>query len=416
LFIYRTLLTLLAPALCIALLWRLLRGKETLAGLKQRLGYVAKFDGPIIWVHGASVGELTAARSLVEQLLHADAETQVHVTANTYTGVDYALSWKNPRVTASLAPLDYGWAARRFLARISPGKMISLENEIWPNRFRICAENAIPIVVAAGRISSSAFATWTRLGGLAKATMQSITLLSSGDANSSERFTALGLPKSAQREVLNLKAFVALPQPDAAKIAAIHKWSPRSNVFLAASTHSGEDQIILKAFQLARQHTPDLRLIIAPRHPDRVPEIVHLLKQAGLKFSRHTEATPPNDIGDVLIADGLGDMALWYSVSFAAFVGGSLVEKGGHTPFEPAQFNCAIIHGPSTYNQSAAYEALQTANAATQVNDGAALANAISASHKLFLRDGPSTHPQSALGTVQGGDALAGFVREITDV
>ena len=245
--------------------------------------------------------------------------------------------------------------------------------------------------------------------------MQSITLLSPGDGNSGERFVVLGLPTSAQREVLNLKAYVALPQPDTAKIATIQKWSARSNTFLAASTHSGEDQVILQAFQLARRNAPDLRLILAPRHPDRVPKIVHLLDEAGLKFSRHTKALQPNEIDDVLIADALGEMALWYSASFAAFVGGSLVEKGGHTPFEPAQFNCAIIYGPSTYNQSAAYEALKAANAATQVNDAAALAKAISTSHEDFLKNGPSTHAGEVLSQGQAVSALAAFVREILE-
>jgi len=378
LLIYRFALFLLAPILAVIFALRL-SAKETANGLRERFGRV-KTDAPkqsVIWLHGASIGELTAARTLISTLLERHAQLSFIVTMNSYTARKMVLGWDEPRINASLAPLDYRIFIRRFLNSWKPVALISLENELWPNRLSECKNANIPVLIAGGRLSEKAAVFWGWIPGLAQTMLGNVTYLAPQDAASRERFIALGLPPDAIGPILNLKSTVELPPPSATDLRFWSALYPLEKTFLAASTHDGEDRIILDAFEMARREIPDLRLILAPRHPERTATIEKLISSRPLTFLRKSSPSLPDPAPDVLVADTLGEMALWYKLAFATFVGGTLVEKGGHTPIEPMQFRSVVLHGPSVSNHQAAFSQLDDTLAAICISDAKTLCAAI---------------------------------------
>lgn len=377
-FLYRFALFWLAPILALAFGLRRLRGRETGEGLWQRAGIAPRKrpTGPVIWLHGASIGELTAARALLVSLLDQHPGLGLVATMNSYSARDLVRGWGDGRITPVLAPLDYRFCMRRFLKAWRPVLLISLENEIWPNRLVLCEQATIPVVILGGRISARGGAFWARFSGLAASLFQKVAYLVPQDATSEQRFLRLGVDSARVGPLLNLKSTVALPVPERSQIAAWARAFPRDTTLLAASTHVGEDAVVLEAFVSARRQIPDLRLILAPRHPDRATAVSDLIAAHGLTLSRRSQSDTPKPKADVLLADTLGEMALWYALAGATLVGGTLVDKGGHTPFEPTQFGTAIIHGPFVANHQAAYSALDGAGGALRVDDAQGLAQA----------------------------------------
>jgi 3-deoxy-D-manno-octulosonic-acid transferase len=373
--LYRLILTLLTPVLLGAGLIRVLKGRETLADLSQRLGLVRGFGpGPkgAIWLHGASNGELTSARPLLEALCGAVPGRCFVVTANTTSGRDLVEGWQVPQVTARLAPLDLRLSLAMFRARWRPAALIILENELWPNRMVTGLE---PVLCIGARLSEGSAKTWARFPRLARQILGRIAYLSPQDEGSATRFHALGLAMDRIGPVMSLKPDVVLGEPDGDEFATFAAYFPRADTILAASTHEGEEEIILDAFGMARQSRPNLRLILAPRHPRRATEISALIKARGLSHTKRSLGESPG--AEVYLADTLGEMALWYRLAGVSFIGGSLCQRGGHTPFEPAQAGSAILHGPDVANFQAVYAQLDQAKAALVVTDAQNLARAI---------------------------------------
>ncbi|WP_116131967.1 3-deoxy-D-manno-octulosonic acid transferase [Tropicimonas sp. IMCC34043] len=381
-FRYRLLLTLLSPVLALWLALRLLRGREGLTDLYERLGgggSVAPAGGPVLWLHGASNGELTSARTLIETLIARDHALRLVITANNPTGRDMVRGWGLPRVAACLAPLDFRACLRRFLARTTPRALLLLEGDLWPNRMVMAAARGLPVILVSARISTRSAAQWRHMPGAMQAMLGAVTLLSPQDAASAERFRALGLPDASLGPQLSLKSTVALPAPDAAALADLAALLPRADTVLAASTHAGEEAQVIAAFRTAQAERPRLKLILAIRHPARSDEVAALLRDAGLGFSTRSRGEAPGPGTPVYLADTLGEMPLWYTLAGQCFVGGSLVDKGGHTPFEPAQFGCAILHGPHVGNFTESYASLDAMDGAIAVADADGLARALAA-------------------------------------
>ncbi|VDS10457.1 3-deoxy-D-manno-octulosonic acid transferase [Paracoccus haematequi] len=326
--------------------------------LRQRLALdaVAPAD---IWVHGASVGELTSARPVIAALAQTH---RVLVTANSTTGRDRAAGWGLP---ARLAPLDVPGALARFLDRVRPRLQVTVESEFWPLRSQALAARAIPQAVIGARLSQRSAARWARLPGLIGPTLRRLAALSAQDPDSESWLRGLGLPAASILPPLDLKLLTPAgivpppPGPD------------RDRTLLAASTHEGEEAAVLDAWAQARRHRPDLRLILAIRHPPRGDAVAALLAQRGLAFERRSQGGTG---GAVLLADTLGEMDRWYAAAGICFVGGSLTDRGGHTPWEPAAHGCAILHGPHVGNFRDAYAALDDAGGAWSV-DAAGLAD-----------------------------------------
>lgn len=342
------------------------------AGLAERLDRPVPpaGTGPLIWLHGASNGELTSARPLIGALLDRAPDLRLLITANSLGGRDLLRGWALSRTAVTLAPVDDAGTVARFLDAARPVALVMIENEIWPIRLELCAARGVPVLVAGARISERSAARWARVPGLTKRLMACIVWLAPQDRGSGERFVALGLPAGRLGPVLTLKS---VPEQSGGAPAG----PARAQTLLAASTHAGEDEVVLDAFVAARAALPGLRLILAPRHPRRRDGIEALIRARGLGFATRSRGAGPAEGLPVYLADTLGEMERWYRMAGMTFVGGSLVEKGGHTPFEPAARGSAILHGPHFANFAPAYAALAAADAAIAVRDADSLAAAI---------------------------------------
>ena len=361
----------MALALPVVLLHQALRGAR--GAVPERLGFgPMPGPGPKLWLHAASVGEVTSARWVVEAVLAARPGVKVLVTTNTATARARVQEWSLPGLTAALAPFDSAGAAARVLDRWEPQALVVVENELWPARLRACDLRGVPVLVIGARMSARSARRWGLLRGLVQPMLASVTWLSAQDEASRGRYLALGLAPDAAGPVLALKALgrAEAPPPPFAPVA------PRAATLLAASTHEGEEALILDAFLAQTQFR---HLILAPRHPRRADEVARLLAARGLPFARRSQGAAPGPGDRVYLADTLGEMAHWYGMAGATVIGGSFAPKGGHTPWEPARQGSAILHGPSVHNFSGPFAALDRAGAALALRDGAGLSAALGA-------------------------------------
>ena len=400
--LYRLLLSLALPVLLARLLGRVLRGGEPAAMLAERLGGGEAAAPGALWLHAASNGELASARPLIAALQAARPDLRLLVTVNTVTARAMAQGWGDPRIAVRAAPLDARWSVARFLARHRPAALIGIENELWPNRFAMAAARGLPVFVIGARMSARSAARWRRTG-LGPRLMATITALSAQDEASEAAFQGLGLPAARLLPRLNLKTEISAPPPGFAL-----PW-PREKTLLAASTHEGEEEIVLEAFVRARAHDPELRLILAPRHPRRAEEIARLIAAQGLAHVTRTSGAAPG--APVLLADTMGEMANWYAAAGICFIGGTLAPKGGHTPFEPVAYGCALAHGPSVANHAAAFAALDAGGAALAVRDAATLAAAFETTPAG--QADLAARAQAALAALRDGAGPAALAREI---
>ena len=276
-------------------------------------------------------------------------------------------------MTARLAPLDTRWALARFFAAWQPVALVQIENEIWPNRMAMAHERRVPVMAADARMSARSAALWHRFPGLARDILGLIDHVAPQDAKSEERLIELGFPRRKLGTRMNLKAAVRMAPPEPEVLAAYGRGLPRDKTILAASTHAGEEEIVLTAFRKAREFDAHLKLILAPRHAARGEEVAKLIAQAGQPMARRSKGEMPGPTTSVYLADTMGEMPLWYRLAAVTFVGGSLVPKGGHTPYEPAQAGSAVVHGPYVQNHADAYRLLKMHKAAAEVRDAGSL-------------------------------------------
>lgn len=313
-----------------------------------------------IWVHAASVGELTSARMVIEALT---AMHSLQITTNSETGRALAVSWGLP---ARLAPLDLPSTLTRFLDAARPRLVVTVEGEFWPLRSRLLSERGVAQAIIGARMSERSAGTWGRFPRVIRPMLGRISALSAQDQGSEARLLNLGLPSHALLPRLDLKLLAPStmpPPPDA---------PGRNRVILAASTHEGEDAQVLDAFVQARTGRPDLRLILAPRHTNRADAIAALIATRNLPCARRSQGAQEAPQGGVLLADTMGEMAFWYARAGICIIGGSLTDHGGHTPWEPAAYACALLHGPHIGNFIEAFDALGALSAARPTGDLAA--------------------------------------------
>lgn len=337
----------------------LLRAAAPLMGasMRERLALSPPKTTPGgIWVHAASVGELNSARIILEALAR---DLPLTVTTNSKTGLALA---RDMGFAASLAPLDVPGAIRRFLDEVQPSVAVTIENELWPNRVRLLSSYGIAQVVLGARISARSAGRWARLQSLIGPTLQRLNLLSAQDSATEARLLALGLRQDALAERLNLKLLAP------AQIRTAPHGPKAARTILAASTHEGEDEIILQAFARLLVTHPDLRLILAPRHPERGDAVARLIAGLGLGFVRRSSGGGMGQ-NSVLLADSLGEMGEWYQAAGICVTGGSFTDHGGHTPWEPAAYGCAIIHGPHIGNFLQDYRSLADAGGAISTDE-----------------------------------------------
>lgn len=366
----RFLLPVVPLVMLVVALWRRISGAEGPDAFAERLGHLPRPKGRAIWLHGASNGEVASARWVLETLLASDPSLSVLVTCNTATTRAMVRGWYLPGVTAAFAPLDLRGPLARVLTVWRPLLLLTVEGEIYPRRFAVCAKAGIPVALIGARMSERSYRGWADLQPVMARALAGVTLASAQDAASGRRLVALGLPQDRVRAACDLKAVAIrrLPAPDLPPQDSRTRW------LLAASTHAGEEELVLDGFMAARARFD--HLILAPRHPRRADEVAALVTARGLSMARRSAGEIPG-AQDVFLADTMGEMDLWYARAGACFVGGSLAPRGGHSPWEPARFGCAILHGPSVANFAAAYAGLAAAGGALAVDTAQSLALAL---------------------------------------
>ncbi|MGL6209509.1 MAG: 3-deoxy-D-manno-octulosonic acid transferase [Paracoccaceae bacterium] len=360
---YRVIMACLAPVFLGLTVLDRLRGRLPRGALAQRLGFVPKPGaGRTIWLHGASNGELTSARWVLERLLEANPDSQALVTANTGTAVQMVRGWGLAGITAALSPLDTLGAAGRVLRRWHPALLLIVENELWPARLTAAQAAGVPVALIGARMSEGSARRWQRFApGLMRQGLSGLAHVSAQDAGSSARLKSLGVPQGIMGPDVMLKAHAIT-----ASTTPPDQPAARDRVLLAASTHPGEEAMILQAFQQARGQF-DL-LILAPRHPRRASEVAALITTMGLSFTSRSAGAMPKAGIPVFLADTMGEMALWYAMAGVTVIGGSFVPLDGHTPYEPAAHGSAIVHGPFMANFAEAVANLAEAGGAISVN------------------------------------------------
>ncbi|TBW34981.1 3-deoxy-D-manno-octulosonic acid transferase [Siculibacillus lacustris] len=376
---YRGLGRVLAPALPLLLARRTRAGKEDPTRRGERLGRPAKPRprGPLVWVHAASVGETVSVLALVERLIAAG--TAVLVTTGTVTSAAIAAQRLPAGAFHQFVPFDVAPHLGRFLDHWRPGLAIFVESEMWPTTVLELADRAIPQVLVNARLSERSARRWGLVGGTARALFGRLAAALAQSPGDGARLAALGV--GDVRVVGNLKYDGPPLGADPAEQARLAAAIGARPTWLAASTHPGEEAIAAQVHAAAAVHLPGLLTVIAPRHPVRGDEIRRELAGRGLTVASRSQGETPTAATDVFLADTIGEMGLLYRLVPIAFVGGSLADKGGQNPIEPARLGCAVIHGPSTRNFADVYRDLDAAGGATAITDAAGLAAAVVAAH-----------------------------------
>lgn len=371
---YSLLTGLIEPLAPLALERRAARGKEDSARLGERLGRSAapRPAGPLVWLHGASVGEALSLLPLIEDLGGARPDAHFLVTAGTRTAAELLARRLPPAAIHQYIPVDGPGAVRRFLDHWRPDVGVFVESELWPNLVLGAKARGVRLAMLSAKLSDASLENWRRLPGAARAMLGAFELVMAQDARSAERLASLGVHAAG---IADLK-FGADPLPaDDAALAAARGEAGGRPVILAASTHPGEDGPILARFGEALDDPAvaarDPLLVIVPRHIERGPAIAELARAQGLGVTRQG-AGEPVGAAPVRVADAMGELGLWFRLARLAIVGGSLVDGvGGHNPLEPARLGCPAISGPHVANWRSAYDGLVEAGGAALVGETA---------------------------------------------
>jgi 3-deoxy-D-manno-octulosonic-acid transferase len=385
--LYRGLTTALGPLILVYLAHRRRKGKEDPARFGERRGVAAapRPDGRLVWLHAASVGEAVSTLPLVERLRRERPGTSVLVTTGTVTSARLLASRlpRDGRTLHQFVPVDRPAYVRRFLDHWRPDLAIWIESELWPTLLTETQRRGVPMLLLNARMSARSFERWRRFPAFARTVLGGFALCLAQDERQAERLRALGVPEAAS--VGDLKA-AAPPLPaDEAELDRLARAVAGRPLWLAASTHPGEEEAAAaahRALAAAAAH-PGLLTIVAPRHPSRGDAIAAMLRESGLRVARRSRGEEIAPDTDVYLADTMGEMGLFYRLAGIVFVGASLTPKGGHNPLEPAQLDCAILHGPDMSNCAAVARALDEAGAAVAVAD----ANALAAEIDRLLRE-----------------------------
>lgn len=405
---YRLLLTIWVGVVGVAGLWRVLRGREGWQDLRERLGLVPAptTAQPYIWLHAASNGELASARPLLTRLADEAPDVALLITTNSLTGRDMARGLGH---AARLAPVDTARAARDLLE--GARAHVTLESEIWPNRIVTAAAQGKPAILLGTRISAGGARLWARMPGLIGKVLADVRLIVPQDRASQARLSVLGAEPGRLTGPVDLKSYYVAPSRRLSP--ALDAACPEGLTWLAASTHEGEEEIVLDAHAALAHEMPGLTLILAPRHAGRGGDIARLLDRRDLDYQRRSKGITGRPA--IILADTMGEMPLWYDRAFATFVGGSLVERGGHTPHEPLAHGSVVLHGPHLRNFAWAYARIDTATPGARVTGAPALAAALRRLRKPGERADWLARQRRALASGDAPRALDRVMALLTD-
>lgn len=373
--IYSVLLYLLLPFLFLRLLWKSRKLSDYRKRLPERLGfYPVKFERSL-WVHAASVGETLAAIPLIKALLAAYPSLPMLVTTMTPTGAARVKAALGDSVTHVYIPYDFPDAVSRFLSTMNPVVAVMMETELWPNLIAACAKRRIPVCVLNARLSEKSARGYRRILPLTKVLLNNIAVVASQGEEDAKRFIALGANPSRVVVTGNLKFDLPLPTDVLQKGEALRLQLGQDRfIWIAASTHRGEEEKILAAHAALLKKYPEALLILVPRHPDRFDEVSSLIEK---NFTLTRRSTHQNSTIDsaVYMGDTMGEMLLFYAASDVAFVGGSFIPQGGHNILEVALLKKPIITGEHMFNFAEIADLFKAQHAMLEVRDESGLAN-----------------------------------------
>ncbi|MDD2768956.1 MAG: lipid IV(A) 3-deoxy-D-manno-octulosonic acid transferase [Methylococcus sp.] len=363
------------PLVMARLLWRSRRNAAYRERWSERLALYSGQTEPVdVWIHAVSVGEAEAAFALIAAI-RREIPASILVTTTTPTGSARVRSVLGDRVAHVYLPYDLPDVADRFLRHFSPRLAVFMETEIWPNLFGACANRSIPLLVANARLSERSARRYRVLQGTVREALACAEIAAQTE-DDRRRFISVGADPASVCVTGNLKFDSELSASTRAAGENLRRrLFPEGPVWLAASTHPGEERAVLEAFAVLRCRYPDLRLVIAPRHPERFDEVAGLVSSKAYRLARQTRIGEAESGGfEVFLLDTLGDLMQFYVASDIAFVGGSLANVGGHNVLEPALAETAIVFGPHTHNFRQICEELELEKAALRVADAEGLA------------------------------------------
>ncbi len=354
--LYSAALLALAPLLW----WRVWREHRAGRSRGERLGWIpasSAAERPL-WLHCASVGEVQAAWPLIEALRHRYPQRRLVITTMTATGAERAVALAEKlrhagdgaEVSHYFLPLDFPCAARRFVTRLRPGLAIFFETELWPNLLAACSRRGVPVAVVNGRLSTRAFRTYRRLPRLMREALSHVAWLGAKSSQDAERFEALGMAAQATTITGSLKFDIALNDEAFDVSERLRTMLGERPVWVAGSTHSGEDEVLLATHARVRETLPEALLILVPRHPRRFEAVAELCAEHGLACARRSKSETPDAETAVYLGDTMGELRALYGAADLAFVGGSLVPVGGHNLLEPAAMGVPVLTGPELAN------------------------------------------------------------------
>lgn len=377
--VYIVITYLLIPVVLAHLVWKGFGNRDYWQRIGERFGFYSLPPlRDVIWVHAVSVGEVQAAASLVRALLRDYPDRQVLVTTTTPTGSDRVRALFGEQIVHCYAPLDVGWSVKSFFRRFQPCVAIIMETELWPNLFRQCGARNVPLVLASARVSPKSIGRYRALVSLFKDVLSHGVVIAAQTQADAERFLSLGVAPERTHVTGNIKFDFLLASGVEEQGRALRKEHADGRpVWIAASTHAGEEEVMLEAHRMVQQQCPGALLILVPRHPERFDGIAALLKSSGFRFARRSRAEICDAQTEVLLGDTMGELMAFYAASDVAFVAGSLAKIGGHNLLEPAALKLPFVTGPHTYNAVDIAQLFQNAGIAPVVHDARELATEV---------------------------------------
>jgi 3-deoxy-D-manno-octulosonic-acid transferase len=369
--VYQKLSTALVPLAPALIKRRLKQGKEDPARIGERRGVSTGIrpPGPLVWIHGASVGEVLAAAALIEKLRALNI--RILLTSGTVTSAAIVAKRFPADIIHQYVPYDSPRYVARFLDHWRPSLALFIESDLWPNLILASAARRLPMVLINGRMSHRSFPRWRRIAGTISALLGRFEVCLAQSQVDADRFTALG-----SRNVIatgNLKLDVPAPPVDSAKLERLMSMTRGRPIILAASTHPGEEEILLETHRTLARFFPSLLSVIVPRHPDRGEAVARTIAASGLHAALRSRGELPAATTDIYVADTMGELGLFYRLAPVVFIGGSLVERGGQNPIEAVKLGASVVHGPHVFNFTDVYEALDSAGGARRADTQEAL-------------------------------------------
>lgn len=383
--LYTLLFHLGLPVVAVRLALRARKASAYASRIGERFSFgLPAFKPGGIWVHAVSVGESIAAAPMIRELMARYPDLPITITCMTPTGSEriqamFGGAEYQGRVQHCYLAYDLPWAASRFLERVQPKLAVIMETELWPNHINQCAKRGIPVALANARLSERSARGYARFSKLTGPMLAQMSLIAAQTPVEAERFSRLGARDECVQVTGSIKFDLTV---DPALLERAHalreKWSALERpVWIAASTHEGEDQQVIAAHRRLLQQWPDALLILVPRHPERFNAVFEQIKAAGLRVQRRSTGGPVTVEHQVLLGDTMGELLFLYALADVAFVGGSLVANGGHNLLEPAALSKPVLSGPHLFNFLEIANQLREAGALLEVNDAGALAQQV---------------------------------------